>query len=125
MATAAVPKQKITGFGGAITEVTASTIAVLPADKQTEIYDAYFSANGSGYTLTRTHIGSCDFSLAEYSYDDTKGDTALAEPGYQKMLIETGFVPDLDSSPAKLQRLIEDEIVKWTPIVRALDVKID
>ena len=36
------PKQKITGFGGAITEVTASTIAVLPADKQTEIYDAYF-----------------------------------------------------------------------------------
>jgi glucosylceramidase len=72
------PKQKITGFGGAITEVAASTIAVLPADKQTEIYDAYFSAGGSGYTLTRTHIGSCDFSLAEYSYDDTKGDTALA-----------------------------------------------
>jgi glucosylceramidase len=72
------PKQKITGFGGAITEVVASTIAVLPADKQTEIYDAYFSANGSGYTLTRTHIGSCDFSLAEYTYDDTKGDTTLA-----------------------------------------------
>jgi hypothetical protein len=40
-------------------------------------------------------------------------------------LIETGFVPDLESSPAKLRRLIEDEIVKWTPIVRALDVKID
>jgi tripartite-type tricarboxylate transporter receptor subunit TctC len=50
---------------------------------------------------------------------------ALAEPDYQKMLIETGFVPDLDSSPAKFQRLIEDEIIKWTPIVRALDIKID
>jgi tripartite-type tricarboxylate transporter receptor subunit TctC len=50
---------------------------------------------------------------------------ALAEPAYQKMLVETGFVPDLDSSPAKLQRLIEDEIIKWTPIVRALDIKID
>lgn len=72
------PKQKITGFGGAITEVVASTIAILPADKQAEIYDAYFSPGGSGYTLTRTHIGSCDFSLAEYSYDDTKGDTTLA-----------------------------------------------
>jgi hypothetical protein len=31
----------------------------------------------------------------------------------------------LDSSPAKFQRLIEDEIIKWTPIVRALDIKID
>ena len=50
---------------------------------------------------------------------------ALAEPDYQKMLVETGFVPDLDSSPAKFQRLIEDEIIKWTPIVRALDIKID
>jgi tripartite-type tricarboxylate transporter receptor subunit TctC len=50
---------------------------------------------------------------------------ALAEPDYQKMLIETGFVPDLDSSPAKFQRIIEDEIIKWTPIVRALDIKID
>src|SRR5580692_99057 len=50
---------------------------------------------------------------------------ALAEPDYQKMLIETGFVPDLNSSPAKFQRLIEDEITKWTPIVRALDIKID
>ena len=50
---------------------------------------------------------------------------ALAKPDYQKMLVETGFVPDLDSSPAKFQRLIEDEIIKWTPIVRALDIKID
>jgi tripartite-type tricarboxylate transporter receptor subunit TctC len=50
---------------------------------------------------------------------------ALAKPDYQQMLIETGFVPDLDSSPAKFQRLIADEIIKWTPIVKALDVKID
>ena len=50
---------------------------------------------------------------------------ALAEPDYQKMLVETGFVPDLDSSPAKFQRVIEEEIISWTPIVRALDIKID
>jgi glucosylceramidase len=71
-------RQTITGFGAALTEVTASTIAVLPADKQTEIYDAYFSPAGSAYNLTRTHIGSCDFALAAYTYDDTAGDTALA-----------------------------------------------
>jgi tripartite-type tricarboxylate transporter receptor subunit TctC len=50
---------------------------------------------------------------------------ALAEPGYQKMLVATGFEPDTDSSPMKLRRLIEDEIAKWTPIVAALGIKID
>jgi glucosylceramidase len=72
------PRQTITGFGAALTEVTASTIAVLPADKQTEIYNAYFSAAGSAYNLTRTHIGSCDFALAPYTYDDGAADPTLA-----------------------------------------------
>jgi tripartite-type tricarboxylate transporter receptor subunit TctC len=50
---------------------------------------------------------------------------ALAEPGYQKMLVASGFEPDTDSSPMKLRRLIEDEIAKWMPIVAALGIKID
>ena len=41
------------------------------------------------------------------------------------MLIDSGFEPDVDSSPEKFRRRIEAEIVKWTPIVRALDIKID
>jgi len=50
---------------------------------------------------------------------------ALAEPGYQRMLVETGFEPDVDSSPSKFRRLIEDEIAKWRPIVTSLGIKID
>jgi tripartite-type tricarboxylate transporter receptor subunit TctC len=50
---------------------------------------------------------------------------ALAEPGYQRMLVETGFEPDLDSSPEKFRRLIEAEIAKWTPVVAAIGLKID
>jgi tripartite-type tricarboxylate transporter receptor subunit TctC len=49
----------------------------------------------------------------------------LAEPGYQRMLLETGFEPDVDSSPEKFERLIEDEIAKWKPIVTSLGIKID
>lgn len=49
----------------------------------------------------------------------------LAEPGYQHMLVETGFEPDVDSSPSKFGRLIDDEIAKWTPIVTSLGIKID
>ena len=51
--------------------------------------------------------------------------TALAEPGYQSMLVETGFDPDVDSSPEKFRNLIEDEIVKWKPIVESIGIKID
>jgi tripartite-type tricarboxylate transporter receptor subunit TctC len=50
---------------------------------------------------------------------------ALTRPGYRKSLVETGFTPDLDSSPTKFRRLIKDEIAKWTPIVRSLDIKLD
>jgi tripartite-type tricarboxylate transporter receptor subunit TctC len=50
---------------------------------------------------------------------------ALAEPGYQHMLVDSGFEPDTDSSPEKFRRLIEAEIAKWTPIVRAIGIKID
>jgi len=49
----------------------------------------------------------------------------LAESAYQKMLVETGFEPDVDSSPEIFRRRIETEIAKWTPIVQALGIKID
>jgi len=37
----------------------------------------YFSEEGHKYVMGRTHIGSCDFSLDFYNYDETKGDTDL------------------------------------------------
>ena len=49
----------------------------------------------------------------------------LAEVDYQKMLIETGFEPDVDSSPDIFRHRIEAEIAKWTPIVQGLGIKID
>jgi tripartite-type tricarboxylate transporter receptor subunit TctC len=51
--------------------------------------------------------------------------TALAEPAYQDLLVKTGFEPDVDSSPKKFRRLLDDEIAKWTPVVAAIGVKID
>jgi len=51
--------------------------------------------------------------------------TALAEPGYRQTLIESGFEPDLDSTPEKFRRLLEDEITRWTPVVKAIGLKLD
>jgi tripartite-type tricarboxylate transporter receptor subunit TctC len=50
---------------------------------------------------------------------------AIVEPAYQKMLIEAGFEPDVDSSPEKFRHLVEEDIARWTPIVRAIGLKLD
>ncbi|ETT45079.1 MULTISPECIES: glycoside hydrolase family 30 protein [Paenibacillus] len=69
--------QEIEGFGGALTESSAVTIAKLSAAKQKEIIDAYFHPeHGIGYTLCRSHIQSCDFSLGNYAYVE-EGDAEL------------------------------------------------
>jgi glucosylceramidase len=42
------------------------------------VLNAYFGkATGHGYTLCRTHINSCDFSLGNYAYAEVPGDTEL------------------------------------------------
>jgi hypothetical protein len=41
------------------------------------------------------------------------------------MPVETGFEPDVDSSPKNFRGRIEAEIGKWTPVVQALGIKID
>jgi tripartite-type tricarboxylate transporter receptor subunit TctC len=51
--------------------------------------------------------------------------TALAERTYQHMLIEAGFQPDVDSTPEKFQRVLEEDIARWTPVVKAIGLKLD
>ena len=69
--------QEIVGIGGAFTEASAYNLNQLTKDKRDEILKAYFSPERAAYSLTRTHINSCDFSLSSYSYDDVPGDTSL------------------------------------------------
>ncbi len=70
--------QTIEGFGGAFTEAAATTLYKMLPEKQAEILRAYFDPEaGIGYTLCRTHINSCDFSLGNYAYDEVDGDVAL------------------------------------------------
>ena len=70
-------RQEILGFGGSFTEAAASVYDKLDTEKKEEIIKAYFGEQGNGYSMARTHINSCDFSLGNYSYCDTPGDTEL------------------------------------------------
>ena len=69
--------QSITGFGGAFTESSSYLLNEISEANRKEIISAYFSEDGANYSLTRTHINSCDFSLDHYSYAAVENDTAL------------------------------------------------
>ncbi len=69
--------QKITGIGGSFTESSASLLNRLSKENKDKIIEAYFGESGARYSLTRTHIASCDFSLTNYTYAPDEGDTEL------------------------------------------------
>ena len=75
-----LPEQKfqtITGFGGAFTESSAYLLNKLGKENRKKIIEAYFGEEGAKYSLTRTHMNSCDFSLSNYSYSPIEGDKEL------------------------------------------------
>ena len=65
------------GFGGAFTESSAYVWSTLNATVQQRLLDLYFSKEGLQYSLGRIPIGSCDFALAWYSYDEVRDDANL------------------------------------------------
>ncbi len=71
-------KQTIDGIGTSFTESSAFVLAHLQEEKRKEVMEKIFSEDGANFTLTRTHIGACDFTVnGKYSYLDKKGDTKL------------------------------------------------
>ena len=73
----AVERQAIIGFGGAFTESSAYNLNKLSAENRDAVLKAYFSQEGSNYSLTRTHMNSCDFSVSNYSYTPVPSDIHL------------------------------------------------
>ena len=73
-----VVKQTIDGIGSSFTESSAFVLAHLEQQKRREVMENIFGEKGANFSLTRTHIGACDFSVAgKYSYADVKGDLKL------------------------------------------------
>ena len=49
----------------------------------------------------------------------------IADQELQRMFTNAGIEPDLDASPQKAQRLLEDEFARWTPVIKAIGLKLD
>jgi len=106
-------RQEILGFGGAFTEAAASIYHTLDTEKKEEIIQAYFGTNGNAYTMGRTHINSCDFSLGNYTYCDTPGDIELKDFSIsrdRKMLI-----PFIKDAIGKAETPMQIMASPWSP----------
>jgi glucosylceramidase len=88
-----VIKQEIDGIGSSFTEASAFILAHLDKETRAEVMEKIYSDKGANFSLTRTHIGSCDFCVeGKYSYLDKKGDTELKSFGINPD--KEGFDPD-------------------------------
>ena len=95
------PHQELAGFGASFTESSAWNLACLPEALRSEILVRLFDPKaGMGFTLTRTHINSCDYSLRHYSYVEP-GDLAL------ELVIDGEVVPTVVDSDA-IQTVVID-----------------
>ena len=70
--------QEYIGFGASFTESSAWNLATIPDALRKEVMTRLFSpTEGAGFSLTRTHINSSDYSNNHYTYVES-GDTSLA-----------------------------------------------
>ncbi len=66
--------QTIEGFGAAMTESAAITVARLPEPQQSNVLRELFDPDGGmGFSFIRVPLGSSDFAEGTYSYCDAKG----------------------------------------------------
>lgn len=56
-------RQTIDGFGGSLTESSAFVLACLPKEQRQAILEELYGEKGANFTVTRTQIGSSDFSV--------------------------------------------------------------
>lgn len=102
-------KQTLYGIGTSFTESSAFVLAHLEQDKRHEVMRNIYSEEGANFTLTRTHIGSCDFCVeGKYSYNDVAGDMALEN---------FSILPDDDGFDKNKYPGIKDESFDLLPMI--------
>ncbi len=111
-----ITRQTMDGIGSSFTEASAFVLAHLDKEKRLEVMNKIFSDKGADFSLARTHIGSCDFTVeGKYSYLDKKGD---------KELKSFSIAPDKDGFDTKKYPGIKDPYYDLLPMIKeALQIK--
>jgi len=108
-------KQTIDGIGTSFTESSAFVLAHLDRDKRRAVMENIFGPGSANFSLTRTHIGSCDFSVkGKYSYADQA----------DKDLKMFGIAPDKEGFDPKVYPGIKDATYDLLPMIQeAMQIK--
>ncbi len=111
-----VLKQTMDGIGSSFTESSAFVLAHLDPAERLEVMRRIFGEEGANFSLTRTHIGACDFSVkGKYSYLDREGDVRLES---------FSIAPDKEGFGKDEFPGIKDEDYDLLPMIReAMDIK--
>jgi hypothetical protein len=112
--------QTIVGFGGAITESAVYNFNLLDAATQQAVVDALYGDDGNGtslrYTFGRLTIGSCDFALQYYNYNEQEGDvnmTAFSIAHDEEAIIP--FILRAQAAVAGQNRTLQFLSSPWSP----------
>jgi glucosylceramidase len=108
-------KQTIDGIGTSFTEASAFVLAHLEPERRRGVMERIFGESGANFSLARTHIGSCDFTVdGKYSYAERP------DPD----LRDFSIAPDLAGFDPADHPGIEDARYDLLPMIReALAVK--
>jgi glucosylceramidase len=109
-------KQTIDGIGASFTESSAFVLAHLDPERRRSVMRQIFGESGANFSMARTHIGSCDFTVeGRYSYADTPGDVELTA---------FSIAPDLAGFDIAKYPGIRDPSYDLLPMIReALELK--
>jgi tripartite-type tricarboxylate transporter receptor subunit TctC len=50
---------------------------------------------------------------------------AMADNGYRQSLVDAAVIPVTDWTPDKFNQFMESEVARWTPLVKAIGVRLD
>ncbi|MEZ8082148.1 glycoside hydrolase family 30 protein [Enterovibrio norvegicus] len=104
-----VVKQTISGIGTSFTESSAFVLAHLPVEKRHEVMNKLYADTGANFSLTRTPIGSTDFSVeGKLGYAEVEGDSALKH---------FTIAPDSDGFSKAKYAGIQDESFDVLPMI--------
>ena len=106
-------RQEILGFGGSFTESSSSIYKELDENKKEEIIESYFGENGNKYSMARTHINSCDFSLGNYAHVEDKNDLELKTFSLERNKIS--LIPMINDALKKRKNNIRIMASPWSP----------
>src|SRR5574344_2156784 len=105
--------QTFKGFGGAVTESSGYVISKLPETVRQNIVASYFnSEKGNGYTIARTHMNSCDFSLENWACVPEKDETLNS---FSMERTDRYIIPLLKSADEESNHRLNILISPWSP----------